>query len=362
MAMAASSAVLSAVLAPGMLRAADPPSAWISNGQIKAKIYLPDAKNGFYRSTRFDWSGVIGSLEYKNHTFYGPWFHKIDHAVYDFNYDDAGVVSADFTAMVGPGEEFNTDGTALGFAEAQPGGTFVKIGVGVLRKPQAGEPPDPPRPAPPPGRASSLSPDRYDHSRTYQIADPGKWTVNKKGSSVEFIHELTDAADGYGYIYRKVVRLISGKPQMVIEHSLKNTGAKAINTTVYNHNFFTLDNEGPSEGLTITVPYEIKSQRPPTPGLLEVRGKQLVYTKTLVGTERATATLGGFGDTAKDYDIRVENTKLGAGYHVVGDRPLSNVALWSIRTVMAVEPYIAMSIEPGKEFTWTLTYDYFTTK
>jgi len=30
--------------------------------------------------------------------------------------------------------------------------------------------------------------------------------------------------------------------------------------------------------------------------------------------------------------------------------------------VMAVEPYISMSIDPGKDFTWTLTYDYFTTK
>jgi hypothetical protein len=58
----------------------------------------------------------------------------------------------------------------------------------------------------------------------------------------------------------------------------------------------------------------------------------------------------------------VENKKLGAGYHVVGDRPLSNVALWSIRSVMAVEPYITMVIDQGKEFTWSLTYDYFVTK
>jgi hypothetical protein len=68
----------------------------------------------------------------------------------------------------------------------------------------------------------------------------------------------------------------------------------------------------------------------------------------------------GFGDSAKDYDIRVENKQLGAGYHVVGDRPLSNIAVWSIRTVNAVEPYISMSIDPGKDFTWNLTYDYYT--
>jgi hypothetical protein len=108
-------------LAIGLLYAAEPPNTVITNGQIKAKIYLPDSNNGFYRSTRFDWSGVIGSLEYKGHVFYGPWYYKIDPSVYDFNYDDQGVVSAPFTAMVGPGEEFNTDGAALGFAEAKPG-------------------------------------------------------------------------------------------------------------------------------------------------------------------------------------------------------------------------------------------------
>ena len=87
-----------------------------------------------------------------------------------------------------------------------------------------------------------------------------------------------------------------------------------------------------------------------------------MYLKSLAGQERATASLPGCGDTATDYDIRVENKKIGAGYHVVGDRPLSNVAVWSIHTVMAVEPYVTMSIAPRKDFTWKLTYDYFTTK
>src|SRR4051794_17507104 len=97
------SAITVAGLAIGLLYAEEPPSAEISNGQIRAKIYLPDQNHGFYRSTRFDWSGVIGSLKYKDHVFYGPWYYKIDPTDYDFNYDDQGVVSAPFTAMVGPG-------------------------------------------------------------------------------------------------------------------------------------------------------------------------------------------------------------------------------------------------------------------
>ncbi|MEO8596730.1 MAG: hypothetical protein ABI759_25650 [Candidatus Solibacter sp.] len=352
------------LLTAGCLISADPLSTEITNGLIQAKIYLPNGNDGFYHTTRFDWSGIVASLKYKGHTFYGPWFYKVDHSVYDLGYDEHGVISADFTAMVGPGEEFNSDGGGLGFAEAQPGGTFIKIGVGVLRKPMVGEPSDPPRPAPTAGRgAPPGGPDRYDHSRTYQIVDPGKWTVKKNKDSVEFTQVLNDTKDGYGYIYHKVLRLVPGKAGMIIEHRLENTGSKVIKTNVYNHNFFVLDQEGPSEGLTVTVPYQIQpSQRPPTAGLLDVRGNQVVYLKTLVDQERASASLPGFGDTAKDYDIRVENKRIGAGYHVVGDRPLSNIAIWSIRTVMAVEPYVAMSIDPGKDFTWKLTYDYFTTK
>ena len=35
------------------------PSHEIKNGEITARVYLPDAKSGFYKSTRFDWSGAI---------------------------------------------------------------------------------------------------------------------------------------------------------------------------------------------------------------------------------------------------------------------------------------------------------------
>jgi hypothetical protein len=345
-------------VAAGLLHGAEPPTAEISNGQIKAKIYLPDASRGFYRTTRFDWSGIIGSLTYKGHEFYAPWYYRVDPTVYDLAYDDKGVISAPFTAMIGPGEEFGGDGGALGFAEAKPGGTFIKIGVGVLRKPQAGEPPVPVRPARGPS-APQADPDRYDHSRTYELVDSGKWDVKKKADFVEFTQTLTDPSSGYAYLYQKTVRLVPGKPQMLIQHSLKNTGTKTINSNVYNHNFLVIDNEGPSKDFTITAPFQMEPTRPPTAGLLEIQGNKLVYVKTLTGEERATAGLKGYGETPKDYDFRVENRKLGVGYHVTADRPLSNLAVWSIRTVNALEPYVAMTIDPGKEFTWNLTYEYF---
>ena len=70
----------------------------------------------------------------------------------------------------------------------------------------------------------------------------------------------------------------------------------------------------------------------------------------------------GFGPEASHNDVRVENTRTGAGVRITGDRPLSRFGYWSIRTVVAPEPYIDLNIQPGEQFTWTNTFDYYTTK
>src|SRR6266704_2984017 len=98
--------------------AAEPPQAEIHNRHIRAKLYLPDAQNGFYRSTRFDWSGVIGSLEFAGHNFYGPWFTKADPAVRDVAYQGSDIAVGAPTAMVGPVEEFQKP---IGYDNAKAG-------------------------------------------------------------------------------------------------------------------------------------------------------------------------------------------------------------------------------------------------
>ena len=45
---------------------------------------------------------------------------------------------------------------------------------------------------------------------------------------------------------------------------------------------------------------------------------------------------------------------------IKGDRPLAAMDLWSIRTILAVEPFIAISLSPGSEFTWKNMYEYYT--
>ena len=334
--------ILLSLLSTPMLMAQtapDIPQARLTNGPLQVTVYLPNAQRGYYRGTRFDWSGVIQNLEYKGHRFYGPWYTKTDPHVRDFIYDGNDITAGPCSAIMGPVEEFTTAHKGLGYDDAKAGGTFVKIGVGVLRKPDNGE---------------------YSPYHLYEIVDGGKWSVQTGATSVEFTHELRDASSGYAYTYTKTLRLVPGKPELVIEHSLRNTGQKLIQTSVYDHNFFVPDNQPPGPGTVITVPFKIQTAQPPENGLAEIRGKQLVYLKPLQGQDRVTAAIKGFTGSAKDYDVRVENAKAGIGYRVTGDRPVSSIFLWSIRSVVSMEPYIDMSIEPGSEFTWEYSYEYFT--
>src|SRR5262245_57555871 len=136
------------------LWAATNPEATISNKQLRVKMYLPDPVNGFYKAARFDCSGIINKVEFGNHTFYGQWFSRIDPMVRDVSYKDDDILVSVNTSAMGPAEEFQTP---LGYDNAKEGDSFVKIGVGVLRK-----------------RDDSS----YAFANVYGIVESGKWSLN----------------------------------------------------------------------------------------------------------------------------------------------------------------------------------------
>ena len=135
-------------------------------------------------------------------------------------------------------EEFQAGDSSVGYDQAKAGETFVRIGVGAVRKPQ--------EPA-------------YRRFATYEIVDPGTWKVARGKDNITFIHELRDA-NGYGYVYTKVLRL--AKDTLVLDHRLKNTGRKAIETSVYNHNFFTIDRQPTGPDIVVRLGFDPRALRP----------------------------------------------------------------------------------------------------
>jgi hypothetical protein len=44
---------------------------------------------------------------------------------------------------------------------------------------------------------------------------------------------------------------------------------------------------------------------------------------------------------------------------ITGDRPLTRMIVWAIRPVRSPEPHIDLHVEPGAEFTWRITYEFY---
>jgi hypothetical protein len=307
----------------GAARLAGPPQATITNGKITATLFLPDAANGHYQATRFDWAGIIPSLEYAGHSFYGKWSDNEAPKVHD--------------AVMGPVDAY----APIGYKEAAAGGTFIRVGVGVLRKPQELE---------------------YSEYELYDIVDGGKWTVTPKKDRVEFTQELHDQT-GYAFIYKKTVLLVKGKPQMVIEHSLKNTGTKIIETEVFDHNFPVIDKEPTGPNMRFVFPVEINHGTGTRGWGISwgTNGKEINVLHVLgKGEQFSIPEIKGPNGAYTTYDIKMENTRTGAGIHVTGDRALEKMVFWACATTACAEPYVKISVEPGKEMKWNYNYEYYT--
>jgi hypothetical protein len=297
-----------------------PPEASISNGIVNVQLYLPDASKGYYRGTRFDWAGVMPSVEYKGHQYHGKWFDTYNPTTHD--------------AIMGPVEEF----APLGFTEAKTGETFVKIGVGRLVK---------------------ADDSQYAFHKFYKLSDPGKWKIRKKSNQVAFTHSLNDI--NYAYEYEKTVLLTPGKAEMVLLHTLKNKGKRTIETTVYDHNFFVIDKEPTGPGYVVSYPVRnLSAEGGKGVGeILTLQENQIIYLRSLVKGEQGYFPDLGAG-MEMTYDIGVENIKTGAGVKIKGDRPVSKMVFWSSPTTVSPEPYIKIKVEPGKAFTWKIAYEYYT--
>jgi hypothetical protein len=316
----------------------DHPKTLLSNGKLDALVFLPDAKDGYYRSTRFDWSGVVGCVSLNGHRFFGEWFAQYDPLKND--------------SIVGPVEEFRSDDGpmgyngpkgelfvqpgAIGYNQAKPGEPFLKPGVGVLRK---------------------MDNSPYQFGVAYPIVDTGKWIVKVKPRSVMF-RQILHGPQGYAYIYEKTLRLDKNDAVMTLEHSLKNIGQKTIDTNVYDHDFFMLDGKPTGPGIVVHFAFEPKAEGQ-LGAAAKIEGKDLVYVDTLAPRKGVAGYLTGFSNRASDYHFTVEDTNAKVGVEQTSDTPLARLYFWSTSTTICPEGYIHLNVTPGKTGRWKIRYRFF---
>ena len=292
----------------------------ISNEELELRVYLPDADHGYYRGSRFDWSGVIGSLSYRGHEYFGQWVDEHDPLLHE--------------AITGPVEAF----TPIGYEQAGVNETFLIIGVGTLLK-------------------STSKP--YHFATPYQIMSTGEWKINWKKNWMQFTQSLqTD--EGISYEYIKTISLEEGKAKMHVDHQLINRGSTTISTSVYNHNFFVIDQETTGPAIRTKFPFDIQAEGRGFGEIIEASNRQLRFLRTLKKGESVyTPDIHGYSEDPTDYHITIENQHSGAGVIITADRPLTKLSYWACHSTACPEPYIDINTQPGETFHWTISYEFY---
>ena len=279
--------------------------------QVAFLSTLHPPEDGFYRGTRFDRSGIFDSILFRGVEMAGRWFMRYDPFMHD--------------AVCGPAEEF----APVGFEAARPGETFLKTGVGLLVRPDE---------AP------------YDRFRLYEVADAGKWSVERFRRATVFRHHL----DGQ-YDYTKEVAL-TGTDSFCIRHRLQVL--RPVKTEVYNHNFFTLGRFQVGPDRIWSFPYRPEGDWRDIYDSVVLSEDGVRFLRDLrEGESVYMGNLHAAGVPDIPYRLSVSDRATRRGVRISGDVPLTHIVFWADHRIACAEPYNSVVLAPGDTFRWSLRYD-----
>ncbi|NRD24212.1 hypothetical protein HNV10_13215 [Winogradskyella litoriviva] len=284
----------------------------LKNNTIEIHIDLPQEG---YNGSRFDYSGKITTLKFKN---------ILLSAIENPKSANANSLGQGFY------NEFGID-TALGFKDAKIGGWFHKIGVGLLKK----------------------TDDTYNFLHKHEIK-PAKFTVKTHNNKIT-IHCKPEPMHGYAYLLSKEIELQNDG--FTISYRLENTGNKPIITDEYVHNFMAINNDTISDNYELNFPFNLK------PELFEETvnpedkvniGKDYLKFKDLIEEEFFFSNLSGSEYEKAGWEL--SNHKSDIKISETGDFKTNKVNVWGLPHVISPELFIAININPGRLKQWSRHY------
>ncbi len=293
----------------------------LSNAHLTLDISLPGVP-GNYCGARFSWAGIITDITCGGHHLFGPWQPgSLCPELHDNVSGTAGEFGMGTADMPPP----------LGFDAAAPGEGFVKIGVGVLRRPDE-------RP--------------YEFSGAYERLDSPPWQTDRSDSHIAMRQQLS--FNGFGYDYTHTIELDPETAAFTTRHRLTNTGDKPIHQTHYSHNFLVLNRQSIGPGYEISFPFT------PDPGFdadspARLNGNTLTFSRPL--SQPVFAMLEGFNGTAVDNGATVRHRDTGVGIRITGDQPIVRYHFFAAPGAICPEPFVEMRLSPGQTMTWQHRYD-----
>lgn len=271
-----------------------------------------------YNFSRFDWTGKIVGVRFKNIQFA---------SIEDPNGKNENLLGKGFY------NEFGID-TALGFDETEMGGWFHKIGVGLLKKEDS----------------------HYDFNKHYEIR-PAEFHHSTHANGV-LINCISPAVNGYSYELRKEIAV--QETSFTIKYYLKNTGNKIINTNEYVHNFTAINNELLGENYSLKFPFKLKPEtfgEAVNPELAVAIEKNGIKFNCMPNEQFFFSNLSGGKSVSASWELINRKSKIGIREKT--SFQTNRVNLWGWRHVISPELFFDISIAPGTSTEWLRKYEMF---
>lgn len=269
-----------------------------------------------YNFSRFDWSGKIRSVKFKD-----VLVSSIERT------DDVN------ERHVGKGfyNEFGID-SPLGFEETKIGEWFHKIGVGLLKKDSH----------------------QYDFCKLYEII-PAAFTTKFSKESFEICCK-SEEVNGYAYELTKEIKLIENK--FVITYHLKNTGYKNIITDEYVHNFIAFDNELISENYKLNFSFKlipagfIETVNPENKMVIE---SNFISFKSTPIQQFFFSNLSGGNFVNAGWELQNKTKRIRISETV--NFETNKINLWGWQHVISPEVFFKIKIKPGESVEWMRIFE-----
>tara|TARA_R110001583_G_scaffold184925_3_gene344534 strand:+ start:191 stop:1150 length:960 start_codon:yes stop_codon:yes gene_type:complete len=271
-----------------------------------------------YNLSRFDWTGKITAVKFKN--VYVTGAERMDVK----NENDYGK---------GLYNEFGIE-RPIGYDEISKGEWFQKIGIGLLKKDD----------------------EVYDFVKSYDI-QPAIFKVKKKSNKIT-IYCKSQMINGFSYELKKEIELFDSSFE--IKYSLQNTGKKTISTNEYIHNFLAINKDFMGSNYILTFPFQLKPklfEKTFNPeNKVEIGQREITFNNT-PNEQFFFSNLSGSEEVDASWELI--NTKSNIGISEKGSFKTTKVNLWGWSHVVSPELFFDINVLPGQFVEWTRTYNVF---
>lgn len=290
----------------------------LESDQLWVEVMDPNAEDRYYAGVRFSpVANVLRVAMEGRHFLFAP----SEHDPLKHN----GGLAMEF-------DLFPTKDGPPGFLEAAVGESFLKIGVGVLRK----------------------EGDTYKVSTPYEVVELAATTADWSQDKAVF-RQVSPAVRGLAYALDSEVRVVGNK--VLVKHRLTNIGTRPFTTENYAHNFFQFDGRGAGPGYEVEVPgvFELNIQKP----VMEHQKNTLVFTGEI--TRKMKAANAFFtpleGEPLSGSSV-VRNRDLGMAIEAEVSVAPSRVTLHANWDYLCPEQFIDLKLESGASVEWERTYTF----